>query len=211
MVLALALASSLSLAPAGNSDVIRLSPGQQEVYKYLGLRRVAIVREDYATVRVTKEGELLVTGVQPGKTSMTLWLQDKIVYKTIVVDSGKGGELARLVREQVSPSLKVEEYGSKVIIDGTLDAVEELERLRLLVGDDPNVKILAHMNPRVLPVVAAQISQALDKAGLRTAHATAVGNKIFLEGSVADLAESHKAEQIANAIYGQTMIGLTTR
>ncbi|MBL8957490.1 MAG: pilus assembly protein N-terminal domain-containing protein [Myxococcaceae bacterium] len=208
MTLALALAVSLSLAPAGSSEVIKLSPGQQEVLKYSGLRRVAIVREDYASVRVTKEGELLITGVQPGKTSMTLWLQDKIVYKTIVVDSGRGGELARLVREQVSPTLKVEEYGSKVIIDGTLDAVEELERLRILVGDDPNVKIMVHMNPRVLPVVAAQITQALDKAGLRTAHAVAIGNKIFLEGSVADAAESHKAEQIANAIYGQSVVAL---
>jgi len=205
------LALLLSLAPAGNSDVIRLSPGQQEVFKYAGLKKVAITREDYATVRVTKEGELLVTGVQPGKTSMTLWVLDKIVYKTIVVDSGRGGEIARLVREQVSPSLTVQEYGSKVVIEGTLDAVEELDRLRVLVGDDPNVKILAHMNPRVLPVVAAQITQALDKAGLRTARATAVGNKIFLEGSVADMAESHKAEQIANAIYGQTMVGLSTR
>lgn len=211
MILALALASSLSLLPPHGTDVIRLSPGQAEVLKYVGLRRVAIIREDYASVRVTSSGELLVTGMQPGKTMMTLWLQDKVVYKTIIVDNGRGGEIARLVKEQVSPTLKIEEYGGKIIIEGTLDAVEELDRLKLLVGDDPNVKLLVHMNPRVLPFVAMQISQALDKAGLRSARATAVGNKIFLEGSVADMAESHKAEQIANAIYNQSVIGLTTR
>ena len=211
MLLALALASSLSLLPPHGPDVIRLSPGGQEVLRYSGLKRVALVSEDYATVRVTGPGELLLTGKQPGRTTITLWLSDKVVYKTIVVDSGRGSELARLVKEQVSPTLRVEEYGSKVIIDGTLDAVEELERLKLLVGDDPNVKLLVQMNPRVLPVVASQISQALNKAGLRSAHAVAVGNKIFLEGWVADQAESQKAEQIANAIHSQSVVSLGTR
>ena len=209
MLLALALAVSLQLAPSG--DVIRLTPGGQEVLKYPGLKKVAIVSEDFASVRVMSTGEILLLGKQAGRTSMTLWLGDKIVYKTIIVDNGRGSEIARLVKEQVSPTLKVEEYGSKIIIDGTLDAIEELDRLKLLVGDDPNVKLLVHMNPRVLPFVAAQITQAFDKAGLRQAHATAVGNRILLEGSVADLTEFHKAESIANAIYNQSQIGLTTR
>jgi pilus assembly protein CpaC len=208
MLLALALATSLSLVP---TDVIRLSPGEQQVLKLPGLKRVAIVTEDYASVRVMGQGELLLLGKQSGRTSMTLWLQDRVVYKTIIVDNGRQSEIARLVHEQVSPTLKVEEYSGKIIIDGTLDAIEELDRLKLLVGDDPNVKILCRMNPRVLPFVAAQISQAFDKAGLRTAHAVAVGNKILLEGSVSDMAEFHKAEQIANAIYNQSQIGLTTR
>ena len=209
MTLALALAVSLSLVPAG--DIIRLTPGGQEVLKIPGLKRVAIVTEDYASVRVMPTGELLLQGKQAGRTSMTLWLADKILYRTIIVDNGRGSEIARLVKEQVSPTLKVEEYGNKIIIDGTLDAIEELDRLKLLVGDEPNVKLLVRMNPRVLPFVAAQISQAFDKAGLRTAHATAVGNKILLEGSVADMAEFHKAESIANAIYNQSQVGLTTR
>lgn len=209
MTLALALAVSLSLAPAG--DIIRLTPGGQEVLKIPGLKRVAIVTEDHASVRVLPSGELLLQGKQAGRTSMTLWLEGKIVYRTIIVDNGRGSELARLVKEQVSPTLKVEEYGSKIIIDGTLDAIEELDRLKLLVGDDPNVKLLVHMNPRVLPFVASQITQAFDKAGLRQAHAVAVGNKILLEGSVADLAESHKAESIANAIYNQSQVRLSTR
>jgi len=211
MILALALASSLSLLPPSGADVIRLSPGGQEVLKYVGLKKVAIVDETYASVRIVG-GDILVQGKQAGRTSMTLWLPDgKVVYKTIVIDNGRGSEISRLVKEQVSPTLKVEEYGGKIIIDGTLDAVEELERLKLLVGDDPNVKLLVHMNPMVLPAVAAQITQPLDKAGLRTARAVAVGNKILLEGSVADQAESQKAETIANAIYNVSVVGLSPR
>src|SRR6478672_4962226 len=107
MLLTLALASSLSLLPSG--DVIRLSPGGQEVLKFVGLKKVAVTGEDYASVRVTGSGELLLVGKQPGRTTMTLWLADKVVYKTIVVDNGRGSEIARLVKEQVSPTLKVEE------------------------------------------------------------------------------------------------------
>jgi Flp pilus assembly secretin CpaC len=208
MLLALAVALSLGPAP----DVIRLSPGAQQVFKYPGLKRVALTDETYADVRITGPNEIMLVGKQAGRASMTLWLPDgKVVYKTIVVDNGRGSEIARLVKEQVSPTLKVDEYAGKIIIDGTLDAVEELERLKLLVGDDPNVKLLVHMNPMVLPAVAAQITQALDKAGLRSARAVAVGNKILLEGSVADPAESQKAETIANAIYNVSVIGLSPR
>lgn len=208
-MLALALASSLSLLPPG--EVIRLSPGGQEVLRLPGLKRVAMVNEDFASVRVTGAGELLLIGKQPGRTSLTLWLQDRIVYKTVVVDNGRGGEIARMVKEQVSPTLKVEEYGGKIVIDGTLDGVDELERLKALVGDEPNVKLLVRMNPYALPVIAMQITTAFNKAGLRQAHATAVGNKILLEGSVADQQELQKADAIANAIYGQSQMGLSAK
>ncbi len=204
-----AVALSLSAAPAA-SDLVHLTPGQQEVLHYPGLKRVAIGTEDVAQIRVTGPGELLLLGKQTGHTSLTLWLPDRVIYRTVVVDNGRGTELARLVHEQVSPTLKVDEYNGKIVIDGTLDAVEELDRLRILVGDDPNVKLLVHMSPRVLPFIASQITQALEHEGLRSAHAAAIGDKIFLEGSVADSAELQKAQGIADAIYGQSQVGLTT-
>jgi Flp pilus assembly secretin CpaC len=209
MLLALALATTLHAVPA---DQVHLTPGTQEVLKLPGLRKVALVNEDIASVRVTNSttGELLLLGKQSGRTQLTLWVGDKILYKTIVVDNGRAEGIARLVHDQVSPTLTVAEYNGRIVIDGTLDAVEEMDRLRILVGDDPNVKLLVHMNPRVLPFVASQISQALEREGLRSAHAIAVGNKIFLEGSVADAAELQKAQSIADAIYSQSQIGLST-
>lgn len=203
----LALVAALSLS---STDVIKLTPGGQEVLRFAGLKRVAIGTDDIASVHVTGAGELLLLGKQPGKTSLTLWLQDKVLYRTIVVDSGRGSQIAQMIHDQVSPTLKVDEYNGKVVIDGMLDAVEELDRLRILVGDDPNVKLLVRMNPRVLPFVAAQITEALAREGLRQAHAVAVGNKILLEGSVADAMELQKAQSIADAIYSQSQVGLST-
>jgi Flp pilus assembly secretin CpaC len=204
----LALVAALTLS---SNDTIRLNPGGQEVLRYPGLKRVALGVEDVASVHVTGAGEILLIAKQPGKTSMTLWLGDnKVLYRTIVVDSGRGSQLAQMVHDQVSPTLKVDEYNGKVVIDGVLDAVEEFDRLKILVGDDPNVKLLVRMNPRVMPFVAAQITEALAREGLRQAHAVAVGNKILLEGSVADAAEVQKAQTIADAIYSQSQVGLTT-
>jgi hypothetical protein len=207
MLFALVLATTLSATP----DLVHLSPGAQEVLKYPGLKRVAIVSEDVASVRVTNAGtgELLVLGKQVGRTALTLWVADKVIYRTIVVDNGRGAAIAQLVHEQVSPTLKVDDYNGRIVIDGTLDAVEEMDRLKILVGDDPNVKLLVHMNPRVLPFVASQITAAFEREGLHSAHAVVVGNKIFLEGSVADSAELQKAQSIADAIYSQSQVGIT--
>jgi hypothetical protein len=209
MLLTLALALATSLSASG--EPLHLTPGAQEVLKFPGLKRLAIVKEDVAQVRVTNAntGELLLLAKQPGTTALTLWVQDKVITRTIVVDNAHASEIARLVHDQVSPTLKVDEYNGRIVIDGTLDAVEELDRLRILVGDDPNVKLLVHLNPRVLPFVASQITKALEHEGLRQAHAVAVGNKILLEGSVADAAELQKAQLIADAIYAQSQMGLS--
>jgi hypothetical protein len=207
-MLAALAALALTASPA---DTIRLTPGGQEVLRIPGLKRVAIVQEDTASVRVTGPAELLVTGKQPGRTSLTLWTEARVLYKTIVVDSGRASDIARMVKEQVSPTLDVQDYNGRIVIDGTLDAVDELERLKLLVGDDPNVKLLVRMNPRVLPFLALQITQAFQHAHLRSARATAIGDTIFLEGSVADAAELRKAQAIAEALYAHSRVGLAVR
>ena len=172
-----------------------------------GLTRVALGREEVADVKVLSSGELLVLGKQKGRSSMTLWVNGKISTRTIIVDDGKSTELSRLIHDTVSPSLKVEEYSGRVVVDGVLDSVQDMERLRLITAGDPNVTLLVTLNPRVLPVVAELITTALHREGLKTAHATCIGGKIFLEGSVADSGESQKAQMIADAIYSRAAGG----
>jgi Flp pilus assembly secretin CpaC len=195
----LALAAALSLA--ASSDVIRVSPGAQEVLRIPGLTKVAISATEVADVRVTGPNELLVSGRQRGKTSLTVWANGKIQNRTIVVDDGKGTDIARMVKENVNPSLRVETFNDRVVIDGMVDSVDELRRLEVLVGDDPNVKLMVKLNPRVLPVIAQLITEAFKKNGIGTARAVVVGQKIFLEGSVADATEMAKAQRIADAYY----------
>lgn len=182
---------------------IRLTPGGQDVLRIPGLTRVALGREEVADVKVLTSGELLVLGKQKGRSTMTLWVNGRISTRTIIVDDGRSTELSRLIHDTVSPSLKVEEYSGRVVVDGVLDSVQDMERLKAVTAGDPNVTLLVTLNPRVLPVVAELITTALHREGLKTAHATCVGGKIFLEGSVADQGESQKAQMIADAIYSR--------
>jgi hypothetical protein len=184
-------------------EPIRLTPGGQEVLRIPGLTRLALSKEDIADVKVLNNGEVLVLGKQKGRTTITMWINGRVSSRAVVVDDGKSSEIARLIHDSVSPSLKVEEYSGRIVVDGVVDSVEDLERLRMLVGSDANVTLLVTLNPRVLPVVAEMITTQLQREGLKTARAVCVGGKIFLEGSVSDQAESHKAQMIADAIYAR--------
>jgi Flp pilus assembly secretin CpaC len=192
---------------ASPTEPIRLTPGGQEVLRIPGLTRIALSKEEIADVKVLNNGELLVLGKQKGRTTITMWIHGRVSSRAVVVDDGRSSELARLIDGSVSPGLKVEEYNGRVVVDGIVDSVEDLERLKLLVGSDPNVTLLVTLNPRVLPVVAEMITTQLQREGIKTARAVCVGGKLFLEGSVSDQAESQKAQLIADAIYARASGG----
>jgi pilus assembly protein CpaC len=187
----------LAIAFAG-VEPIRLSPGTQTVLKVPGVTRVAVGQESVADVRPTGKGELLVTGNAIGRTSLTLWTASGMQTRTIVVDDGRSSELGRMVKELVNPGLRVETFNGVIVIDGKLDSMDELRRLNQLVGNDSNVRVLATVDPRVMPAVAENISAAFRKQGLVNARAVSYGGKIIPEGSVADERELQKALMIAN-------------
>jgi Flp pilus assembly secretin CpaC len=188
--------------PAEDAPV-RVSPGMQQVLKIPGLQRVALGNEAIADVTTTASGELLVLGKKEGRTNLTLWIRGKAkpITRTIVVDSGKFAELEKLVKEKVDSTLKTEVFGDKLVIDGTLDSVEDFRKLKLLVADYQNVKLLVRLSPGAINVVVAQINAELKKQGITTATAKVLGNRIVLEGGVADAEERNKAQMIADSFY----------
>ncbi len=193
-------AALVSLALA--VEPIRLSPGTQQLLKVPNVTRVALGTSAVADVRPTGHGELLITANQVGRTSITIWTREGMQYRTIVVDDGRATELGRMVKDLVSPSLRVDTFNGMTVIDGTLDSMDELRRLEKLVAGDGSVKVLATLNPRLMPLVAENISAAFQRQGLTNARAVAYGGKIVLEGSVADERELQKAMMIANSHAG---------
>lgn len=192
----------LVLAVAAAEPVV-LSPGEQSVLRVPGITRIAVGDPNVADVTPTSKGELLVLGKKLGRTTLTLWRARGLETRQLVVDDGHASELGVKLKQLVSPSLRVERFAGYTVVDGTLDSVEEWSRLSALVGGDPNVKVLARLNPRVLPVVAQRITAEFHKAGLAQARAECVGQTVFLEGSVADEVELKRALLIANALYAQ--------
>lgn len=200
-LVALSLAVSLSLSA---DPSIRVSPGRQETVKVPNLVRVALGDETIADVRATGSNELLITGRQRGRTSLLLWTRGATspISKTIIVDDGSTDELAKMVHDLVNPSLRVETFNDRIVIDGKVDSMHEMRRLEKLVGDNPNVTNLTRLNPAVLPYIASQINDAFKRNGLINARAVVVGSKVVLEGSVMDDVERQKAQNIADAYYG---------
>jgi hypothetical protein len=160
-----------------------------------------------ADVHVTSPGELLRLGRHQGRTTLTLWIAGRPTTRSIVVDDGSGDELARLIHDLVNPTLKVRNYEDKIVVDGVVDSLEELRRLQRIVGDDARVTLLVRLDPAALRALAENITQAFHRSGLLEARASAVGNRILIEGAVTDEAERQKAQSIADAYYAGFLNG----
>ena len=185
-----------------SSEPVRLSPGTQEVLRVGAVSRVGVGDPAVLDVTPTAKGELLLTARARGRTTLTLWTGRGVETRQVVVDDGRASDLGRLIHTLVNPSLRVEEAAGLTVVDGLLESTEELRRLRELVGSDGSVKVLARLDPRVLPAVAANITAALHREGLAQAHVSCIGQTLFLEGSVADERELQKAQRIAEAYAG---------
>jgi pilus assembly protein CpaC len=200
MITALLLLTTLAAEP------VRLAPKEQEVLKVGNISRVAVGDPSIADVTPTGKGELLITARQRGRTTITLWTaKGTVERREIVVDDGRTSELGKLIKSTVNPSLTVAEYNGTTVVDGVLDSTDELRRLRTLIGDDANVKILAKLDPRVLPAVAQNINAALQREGIKNAKVNVVGSILMLEGSVADEREMKKAQLIADSFAGMAL------
>lgn len=182
-----------------SAEPVRLVPGAQEVLRVSQLSRVGVGDPNVVDVTPTSRGELLLTARARGRTTLTLWTARGLETRQVIVDDGRSTELGRLVKTLVNPGLRVEEYSGITIIDGLLESPAEVRRLRTLVGSDSSVKVLARLDPRVLPAVAQNITAALHREGLKDARVACLGQTLVLEGSVADERERQKAQLIADS------------
>ncbi len=206
----------LAALPAGAEEPpLELTPGSQRVIDVPGLRRVAVANPEVADVKVVNANQLLVIAQRRGRTSLTLWTSQGAVQRTLVVEPPQAEELALELKALGFSSLEVRTIGDHVVIDGTVDSFGDLQRLRRLVDGRSDVKLLVRADSRViqasLAALAEQINAALKKHGLTTAHAVVVGQRIHLEGSVADEAERDKAQRIADALYLEFQASLPAR
>ncbi len=192
------LAALLTLALA--AEPMQLSPGAQEVLRVAGVTRVGVGDPAVVDVTPTGRGELLVTAKSRGRTTLTLWTSRGLTTRQVVVDDGRTTELGRQVKSLVNPALQVAEYSGVTVIDGLLESPDELRRLEQLVSHRADVKVLARLDPRVLPAIAQNITAALHKEGLKHAQALVLGGRLVLEGSVADERERQKAQLIADGL-----------
>jgi pilus assembly protein CpaC len=194
-----------ALPTRAQEQTVRLAPGEQQVLDFPGLRRVAVAAPQIADVKVVGKGQLLVIAQSPGSTALTVWTDRQQLQRTLVVELPRAKDLARDLKAWGFSQLEVHTVGEKIVVDGQVDSIQDLKRLRNFVGDLPYVSLLVRVDAQVihatLTATAERINTALKRNGLADARATVVGQRIVLEGSVSDEAERHKAQLIADSFY----------
>jgi len=194
-----------ALPSKAEEPTVRLTPGEQRVLDFPGLRRVAVAAPGVADVKVVGKSQLLVIALSRGRTSLTVWTDKQQLQRTLVVEPPRAEELARELKALGFSGLEVRTIGDRVVVDGHVESLQDMRTLRSVVGGLSYVSLLVRLDAQViqaaLTTTAEQINIALKRNGIINAKAVVVGQRIVLEGSVSDEAERDKAQRIADSFY----------
>src|ERR1700730_2833332 len=181
-LLALALATPLAQPEGG---VISLGVGQQKVIQLGNVARVAIGEPEIADVKqVGGGGELLITGLGEGRTSLLVWRSnDSRLSYVVVVRKQDPKELVSEIRALLGDreGIQVRVVGDRVFLDGETVTTGDYERVIQILQLYPSVKSFVRASGNARKLAAEALNRALQKNGLRGVSAAALG------GSLVDL------------------------
>jgi pilus assembly protein CpaC len=200
-VVALALAVPSFAQPEGS--VITLGVGQQKVLQLGNVARVAIGEPEVADVRqVGGSGELLLTGVGEGRTSLLVWRQNETrLSYLVVVRKQDPKEVVSEVRALLGDreGIHVRVVGDRVFVDGETVTADDQERVQQVLQLYPSVKSFVRPSGNARKLAVEAVNRALQKSGLRGVSASIVGGMLVLEGSVESKEELKKVDLVVRA------------
>jgi pilus assembly protein CpaC len=202
------LAASLLLAAAarapGEGGTLTLAVGQQKVIQIGNVARVAIGNPEIADVKqVGGGGDLLLTGVTEGRTSLLVWKSnDARLSYVIAVHRQDPKEVVSEVRALLGEreGIQIRVVGERVYLDGETITTDDYERVQQVIALYPNVKSFVRPSGNARHLAAESLSRALQKAGLRGAQANVVGSNLFIEGWVESKEDIARADLVAKAM-----------
>jgi pilus assembly protein CpaC len=195
------VAGGSALAQEGST--VSLGVGSQKVLTIPGLSRVALGDPAIAEVKTLGSGQLLITGLGEGKTTLLVWKTSgqRVSYLVAVRKQDPNeviSEIKRLLGEIEGVSVRM--VGDRIYLDGQAYTTQDADRINEVVSLYPNVKSFVKIAPNAKKLVAQNLNAAFQKAGLKNVQANVVGATIFLEGSVESQQDLQKAELITKAI-----------
>lgn len=201
-LLACALYSTPARAQEGTT--ISLGVGQQKVIQVSDVQRVAIGEPDVADVKqVGGGGELLVTGITAGRTSLLIWKTNgsRVGY-SIVVRTQDPKEVVSEVRALLGEreGIQIRVVGDRVYLDGETITTDDYDRVQQVASLYPSVKSFVRPSGNAKRLAAESLNRAFQKASLRGVTATVLGSTIFLEGWVEAKEDLAKADMVVKAV-----------
>ena len=197
--------ASVTAATLGGK--LKMTLGQQRVLDVPApLEQVAIGDPKVLDVKIISQGrQVLVTAIGVGETDLLTWdvygNQVSTLVRVITKD-------VRVIRDEILGMLgdvegvQVRTVGERVIIDGEVYTRRDFERIKRVSKVYPEeVTLLATMSPSVTRLIASEINRSLMKNGYTDVRAEGVGNKIFLEGTIARKEDLKVIDDLSGAYF----------
>ncbi|MFL5363512.1 MAG: type II and III secretion system protein family protein [Myxococcales bacterium] len=198
-----ALLVALPVHAQNDGGTINLGVGEQKTLSLQNVGRVAIGDPGVADVKqVGGGGELLLTGVGEGRTSLLVWLRsDQRLSYAISVRKQDPREVVSEVRALLGDrdGIRIRIVEGRVFLEGETLTAEDAERVQQVVSLYPQVKSFVRPSANARRLAAESLTRALQKAGLKGAQATVVGSTLFLEGWVESKEDLAKADLVVRA------------
>jgi len=204
---AASLATLLFARPAPAQDgaaTIHLGVGEQKIVPVPGVTRVAIGEPDVADVKqVGSAGELLLSGLAEGRTSLLAWRNNgtRVGY-AVIVRRQDPRELVSEVRALLGEreGVEVRVVGDRVYLDGQTFTAEDWDRVHQVTQLFPMVTSFVRQSPEAKRLASEALNRAYRKTGLASVQAGVVGDTLVLEGSVESEEERKKLDALTRAL-----------
>ena len=158
---------------------------------------------DYIVEKNKKSGaEILINGKRPGSTNLIVWNQagqqiDQLTINVLVKDLDNYMKQIQGMIGDVD-GLNFRTAGGKLIIEGEVSLPRDVQRIKKVVGDSPQVMNLVTISPVSLNLIAKTIDEGINTPGIKV---STVGQKIILEGVVYSKEEKERIEKKARLYY----------
>jgi pilus assembly protein CpaC len=198
--LVLAAAPSVAQREGG---VISLGVGQQKILQLGNVARVAIGEPEVADVKqVGSSGELLLTGIGEGRTSLLVWRKnDARLSYVVLVRKQDPKELVSEVRALLGDreGIQVRVVSDRVFLDGETVTLDDYDRVQHVLQLFPSLTSFVRPSGNAKKLAAEALNRALQRNGLRGVTATVLGGTLALEGQVESKEDLRKLDLITRA------------
>jgi pilus assembly protein CpaC len=200
-------------ALAESEGTINVAVGQQKVIHVGDVARVAIGDPSVADVKqVGSGGDLLVTGVSDGRTSLLVWRgNDARGSYLVVVRKQDPREVVNEIRTLLGDreGIDVRVVGDRVYLDGETITTADFDRVQQIVQLYPSVKSFVRPSGNAKKLAVEVLARAFRKNHLEGVTPYVVGNSILLEGWVESDQDLKKLDLVTRAI-GEKVESLVT-